>query len=90
MKIELWTVNAETPALTKLRVEANNAVAFRGHAIRWNAPVFGREDCTRSIQNGVCANPNCHGDVQLDTRPDPNGIDTGGSLLAQSCPIIHE
>jgi len=66
--------------LDKLRQEAEESTKWRGHTIKWVAPWHGEG---KSTQLGEC--PNCGMEVQICTKPAPNGIDIGGRAVALNC-----
>lgn len=66
--------------LGELRTEATDTALHRRHALVWASPWHGE---TKSIQRGTCAH--CGMDVDINTRPEPNGVDIGGTAIALNC-----
>jgi hypothetical protein len=64
-----------------LRSEADGAARWREHVLHWEVPT--RYNCGRETQTGTC--DTCGAWVQVDTRPEPNGIDIGGPAVAVNC-----
>jgi hypothetical protein len=68
--------------LSTLKKQAQSSTKFRGHSMKWDAPIeFG----TRFVQLGRCRI--CGAEVQLNTRPYPNEINIGGKALATGCAL---
>lgn len=66
--------------LSELRKQAQQACKTRGHTMEWHSPYHGE---SRSIQNATCRM--CGKEVQICTKPQPNGIDIGGEAVALNC-----
>ena len=67
--------------LSRLRTDAMESATWRGHIMEWGKPY--KYKSGRTIQTAYCKL--CKMWVQVDTKPDPNGIDIGGSAVAQNC-----
>jgi hypothetical protein len=66
--------------LSTLKKQAQSSTKFRGHSMKWDAPI---EFNTRSVQIGRCTA--CGAEVALNTRPFPNEINIGGEAVAINC-----
>ena len=67
--------------LLDLRMRAESACETRGHRLgKWDT----RHGESRSLANNECIG--CGAWVQCNTRPQPNGIDIGGTAVALNCP----
>jgi len=68
-------------SMKQLQREAKESCEWRGHSmIPWQYHSF-----WKNITYSSCSK--CSGFVQCDTAPPPNGIDIGGSAVAENCPI---
>lgn len=70
--------------LARLTSEAMESATWRGHEMEWQAPI--KRSYGRTIQTAVCKW--CGMWAQVDTKPEPNGIDVGGTAVALNC--THE
>ena len=66
--------------LGTLKAQATESATFRGHTLVWAAPWHGER---ASTQRGTCQH--CGKEVDINTRPTPNGIDIGGEAIALGC-----
>ena len=74
-------------SLGELRRAARDGAQKRGHRLQWGSPYHGE---SRSLQSATCANGECGAWVQVNSKPEPNGIDIGGSAMALDCPVPEE
>jgi len=67
--------------LDELRKQATESCKARNHEMVWQPP---RMHTNRILQTAYCRS--CNRYVQIDTKPEPNGIDIGGDAVAENCP----
>ncbi len=65
-----------------LSIRAKQSAKWRGHSMsRFRYTLHGKRI------TGLSECKVCSAYVQIDTRPEPNGIDIGGNAVALNCPI---
>ena len=64
--------------LARLKKDALESAMFRGHSMYPFVTIV-----PNVVARSHCQN--CGKDVQVDTEPDANGIDIGGTAVALSC-----
>jgi hypothetical protein len=68
----------------KLKRSAREATAFRGHILH---PIRRTNNYPgETAYHGAAKCRTCPAWVQVNTRPQPNGIDIGGPAVAMTCP----